>query len=343
MLSNLSFPYILGFITVVLSQKLDLSNWMKQKSSILWNMTLSELTILGTHDAGAYNLTKVQIPGYEPEFLEVMIYVGEQLGIPLEQVITLWGKAQPSNLYDQMMDGVRYIDLRCGWLEEPRHWVTFHWEAGNTTQVLMDDVAKFLKEHTNEIVLIEASHLDGINIDDDKLTKLVNIFENAFGDGTGIGLYPRINSSSAVFPTYGEMISKGYRVFLSLSNDEFAGKYDNIQYGEIFENTYANSPNLTKMMEFNDEQVTKFNTNGTNPNALFKISWTLTPDGDTILGMLVPGKPYSLLELADIADAQMWNWTESKLIQNLRIGNVFIFDDYPKAATEQILNTVYRS
>ena len=335
---------VLSIVSLIgISQELDLSNWMEQKSSILWNKTLSDLTILGTHDSGAYNLTRIQIPTYEPEFLEIMIYVGEQLGIPIEQVITMWGKSQPSNLYDQMMDGVRYIDLRCGWLEEQLNWVTFHWEAGHKIQILMDDVAKFLKQHTKEIVLIEASHLDGINIDDNKLRKLVNIFQIAFGNGTGIGLYPRINNSSSVFPTYGEMISKGYRVFLSLSNDKFVAKYNNIQYGEIFQNTYANSDNVTYMMQFNDKQVMRFNHNETNSNALFKISWTLTPNGDTILNTLVPGKPHNLLELAEIADKQMSNWTQTKFNDNLRIGNVFIFDNYPKAATQQIINTLYVS
>merc|ERR1712154_559113 len=171
---------------------------------------------------------------------------------------------------------------------------------------------------------------EGIDIDDSKLKKLVDIFEQKF-NGTEIGLYPRIDNKQNVFPTYGEMISEHHRVFLSLSNDQFASKYDNIQYGEIFENTYADSPNVTEMIQFNDKQVAKFNNNQTNKNALFKISWTLTPNGHSILDTLVPRKPHNLLELADIANARMWNWTNNKFKQNLRIGQVFIFDDYPKA------------
>eukprot|EP01084_Bolivina_argentea_P126339 223715_1 len=161
-------PFCL-FLTVMVvhSQPLDLSNWMQIKSHILWNLTLSELTILGTHDSGAYNLTRVQIPTYEPEYLEVLVYVAEQLGIPLQELITMWGKAQPSNLYDQMMNGVRYIDLRCGYLDVTHEWVTFHWEAGLPIQALVNDVARFLNEHPKEIVLIEASHFDGYNINEE--------------------------------------------------------------------------------------------------------------------------------------------------------------------------------
>ncbi len=52
----------------------------------------------------------------------------------------------------------------------------------------------------------------------------------------------------------------------------FFDPYPNIWYN-IFQNTYADSPNITKMEEFNDQQVQLFNNGGTNPNLLFKISW----------------------------------------------------------------------
>ena len=109
-----------------------------------------------------------------------------------------------------------------------------------------------------------------------------------------------------------------------------------------FNNTYANSDNVTYMMEFNDKQIKYYNNDGYKKDALFKISWTLTPNGDTILDMLKPHDPHSLLELADIADAQMANWTQNKIVkQNLTIGNIFIYDNYPNAAIEQILNEIY--
>merc|ERR1711933_25509 len=96
------------------------------------------------------------------------------------------------------------------------------------------------------------------------------------------------------------------------------------------------------MMEFNDKQVERFNNNQTRSDSLFKISWTLTPDGDSVLEMLIPGKPYDLIELADIANAQMWDWVQGKLKQNQRIGNIFIFDDYPNAPIEQMIDALYR-
>ena len=68
---------------------------------------------------------------------------------------------------------------------------------------------------------------------------------------------------------------------------------------------------------------------------------TLTPDGDSVLDMLIPGKPHDLIELADIANEKMLNWTETKLKEKLMIGNVFIFDDYPRAPIEEILNALY--
>ncbi len=43
---------------------LDLANWMNIKKDSLWNLTLQDMTILGTHDSGAYNLTHDMLPGF---------------------------------------------------------------------------------------------------------------------------------------------------------------------------------------------------------------------------------------------------------------------------------------
>ena len=90
------------------------------------------------------------------------------------------------------------------------------------------------------------------------------------------------------------MIESGKRVFLSL-DDTLSDNYDTIWPGYMFENSYADSDKLAEMESFNDEQVIKFNTAATNQSALFKISWTLTTQGDTIAKSILPQKPHSLM------------------------------------------------
>ena len=56
---------------------------------------------------------------------------------------------------------------------------------------------------------------------------------------------------------------------------------------------------------------------------------------------LLPKEPHNLLELGALADEYMWNWTESKLKENMQIGNVFIFDNYPKVPAAKMIDALY--
>eukprot|EP01084_Bolivina_argentea_P216242 367418_1 len=320
------------------AQTLDLHNWMKTKSNSLWNKTLSELTILGTHDSGSYNLTHEMMPGGEPKFLLELIKVGEELGIPVDEVITLWSRSQPSNLYNQLLNGTRYFDMRCGFTNNT--WFTYHGQTGNTIKDISTDIKRFLDTYDQEIVLIEANGITGSKLNNSDVQILIELFINIFGDY----LYPRRSYPNDGFPTYGQMINSKHRILLSINwRNEIIEQYNNIWYGNTFQNTYANSDNLTTMINYNDKQVGRFNNNQTTNNELFKISWTLTPNGDTILRSVEVHQPHDLIQLADTANIAMWNWTQNKLInQNLRIGNIFIFDDYFTSSTQQIINALYK-
>ncbi|ETO22609.1 hypothetical protein RFI_14585 [Reticulomyxa filosa] len=301
------------------------------------------------------------LPGAEPKDLEALIDLAEMLNIPIWIVITRWSRSQPFGFYEQMMSGVRYFDLRCGWMHKWMQWVAFHGEAGQAISTLMLDVKEFLDEHPQEIVLIEASHLDGSPTELQKQW-LVNNFTEIFGDY----LLP----VQSTYPTYGQMVTSGQRVFLSL-DDSIVSNYNNIWPGTAFENTYADSAQLREMMQYNNMQVALFNANLTNSNSLFKISWTLTPQTATVISTVEPHSPHTLLvtymymmflvitlnryihkyvklnnnnnkkELAAVANAEMWTWASQQFGRNLRIGNIFLYDDYPTASIVEIINALY--
>jgi hypothetical protein len=97
-----------------------------------------------------------------------MIRVAEKYNVPVWEVITPWGLAQDHDFYTQMYGGIRYFDLRCGWDDTNKQWRTFHFEFGTPIETLLSQIAQFLADYTSEIVVIEASHLDGNPSDDDK-------------------------------------------------------------------------------------------------------------------------------------------------------------------------------
>ena len=316
---------------------LDLANWMKIKSDSLWNSSLRDLTILGTHDSGAFNLTKYLVPGSQPEWLLVAITVGEDIGLPVEDVVSGWSIAQPSNFTQQLLNGIRYFDLRCGWDSQFNDWFAVHNEIGPKILKLIQEIKSFLDIYTKEIVLIECSHLYG-NPTQANILQLINYFRDTFDNLLYNQSNPNLNGNT--FPTYGNMIESDERVLLSLSND-LANNFSRIWNGNMWYNTYADSDNVTYMMQFNDIQSKRFNNGSIPRNQLFKISWTLTPNGDTVLKMELPDHAHTLLELADVADQYMWQWVSNKLNNSLKIGNVFLYDNFPKAPIAKILNMLY--
>lgn len=75
----------------------------------------------------------------------------------------------------------------------------------------------------------------------------------------------------------------------------------------MINNDYANSPDLSKMEDHNDKQIDRL-ASINNKNILYKTSWTLTPDASTIVSMVLPWKPSSLLQLSDTANTDLDNW-----------------------------------
>ena len=347
LLSLYLFIYIIDVKTSYLANDhdivtLDLANWMKIKSDSLWNSSLRDLTILGTHDSGAFNLTKYLMPRSQPEWLLIAMAVAEHTGLPVEDIFGDWSITQPSDFSQQLHNGVRYFDLRCGWDSRYNDWFVFHIETGQKISKVIQQIKSFLDVYTNEIVLIESSHLYG-NPTQHEILRLINYFIDTFGDllydESNLN-HPDMYSSNILFPTYGNMIELNQRVFLSLSND-LSKNFSSIWNGDIWYNTYANSDNVRYMMHFNDMQIKRFNNGSISQNELFKVSWTLTPNGDTVLRMMLPNHPHTLLQLAENADKYMWSWVENKVNNSMKIGNVLLFDNFAAVPIGKILNMLY--
>jgi hypothetical protein len=88
--------------------------------------TLGELVLPGTHDSGSFNLTKEVVEGVTSEFYRDVIEIAEGLGVPIWDFTVPWALAQDYDVYMQLVGGIRYIDLRCGWDHITQQWRTFH-------------------------------------------------------------------------------------------------------------------------------------------------------------------------------------------------------------------------
>jgi hypothetical protein len=287
--------------------------------------SLLDITIPGTHDSGAYNLTDSLMPGDQSDNIEELIWVAEHLFKPVGDIIRGWATSQDRTFTQQLEGGIRYFDVRAGWDAKTNTWRAFHLVMGNSVLDLLREVKAFLDTHPKEIVILEVSHFEGY-----PTTENISELEAGIIDIFGSLLIPPTESLKTPIR---DLIERGTRAFVAMDKVPIAGY---VWDTDIIYNTYANSAKLSEMESYNIKQIANY-MSGSYSNILFKISWTLTTDADTVLSSILPGTPNNLIELADTANTELTAfWTAQKAVNN-RMGNILIIDHFQ---TSSIMATV---
>jgi len=243
-----------------------------------------------------------------------------------------WSVAQTKSVFEQLSGGIRYLDIRCGFVTSTQTWIVHHGVVpGNPLQMILQDVDRFLKANLKEIVVLELSEFKvfnaeslGTSVSVAQKASLVKLIKSSLGSHLASK-----TSASATLGTYLKL-SNGHdqRAVVSTSG---LGVDDSLLWEGFLINDYANTPILGKMVEHNTALVKKLESEKKkNAGKMTKLSWTLTPQSDTVLHGLEPcstSHPRSLLELAKIANDQFptwWKGMSSKLRGSV---NVVLFDN----------------
>ena len=302
------------------SASINTSIWMEELLPKIGHLHLVNLTLPGTHDTASFTLTSALSPDPTGSaVLDEMVRLAERLGIPLQDVITPWALAQSKNLYDQAEDGMRYFDIRAAY--NGTDWCSYHFELGLPIYTHLSAFKSFLILHPNEILVIEVSHLASVKLTQTNLNYLRDMIVRIFGTL----LYPRTSDFSAM--TISDMIARNERAVISFSDDRTIVNCTLLWYGSSMINSYANSDSLTQMTAYNWQQVLSFNNLSSLPaNALYKLSWTLTPQVSTIVDSVLPGKPKSLRSLADIGNSGLSGFASVVLKKGWRLCQLLLID-----------------
>jgi len=305
-----------------------LAGWMGDPAVAA--LKLTELTLPGTHDSGAYRLFAEKAQ-HMPSDITKYESLARSFGVdakPFEAIVVReWSVAQTQTVYKQLLGGIRYIDVRACFIASKEHpsgvWTVHHGVApGYSVQTILSDVKKFLDENPSEVVLTELSHFSGCSAAA-ATTQQVASLSALVGSVLGTEL---IESAAALTSTIGQLVARKTRALVTMPGA-----------GDVFENDYANTADLQKMEAHNVELVAKLKNRGASPNKLTKLSWTLTPDEATIskgVSSCVQGQTatHSLLQLADTAGAAFVNWfNKLSLVRNAAqmplVANVILFDN----------------
>ena len=311
----------------------SLADWMAEDAASLYARTLHEVTLPGTHDSGAYWLSKQTIPDarFPPQWAAAAIAAAERLGVPVDEIITAWALTQTADVGEQLRAGFRYLDLRAGW--NGTAWCVHHAEVGVALSVVLDDLAAFVKRHRGEFVVAQVSHLDGAFSSAEK-AKRVRELKASLTDALRGHLVPvAVTGVGALIlnDTIGEMVARDERVLVVFGDGDYSDVFGDYSSGRAnarddddasdadaflwppwtLHNGWADTDDPDALVRFATDETIAFNDKGGGggggsfgePGSLFKLSWTLTAQTSTVLESVLPGEPKSLREL-DAAGAR---------------------------------------
>eukprot|EP01083_Nonionella_stella_P122396 368222_1 len=122
--------------------------------------TLQEIVLPGTHGAGAYEL-ELKMGTTTKWDLNKIYDAAKQWDIEFGYIARAWLATQAHSIYDQLVFGIRYLDLRAIWNPEESEWRHVHVFYGGPFDISIFELARFLKEHPKEIVVVELQHILG--------------------------------------------------------------------------------------------------------------------------------------------------------------------------------------
>lgn len=245
----------------------DGPDWMSVDAAVVYPRTLAQLTLPGTHDSGAYRLTKQLMPDrrFPTPWAAAAIALAERLHVPVDRVITPWALTQTMDVAAQLRAGYRYVDLRAGW--NGTHWCAHHAEVGTPVRTVLRDVAGFVATHPGEVVVVQVSHLDGFPTDDEVRALATTIGEELLGvlvplpphraithpadgvaaphggggGGGGGGVYGQTvrgggggvdngTAAPSLDRTVGEMVESGERVLVTFGDGDYRASHSGAVY-----------------------------------------------------------------------------------------------------------------
>lgn len=155
------------------------ADWMAGLPA-LSRLPLTQLPIPGTHDSGSYAITarsEWALTGKSqfgvltelPEFLQDLL---------VKPIAAAWGKTQDNNIHDQLVSGIRYLDLRL--TREPDGQIYFeHGLRSEPASVGVEDIGAFANAHPKELVVV---YVQGINnFDPETHAEFIAGMKAAFG------------------------------------------------------------------------------------------------------------------------------------------------------------------
>ena len=307
------------------------ATWMSTKG--IRDKTFGDVVVPGTHDSATAYLSSRLQPGSRsqlPKWASEALKIAEAVGVPADRLVRRWARAQTDSVGAQLERGARYLDLRAGWDGDSTAWRIHHALEGQAVDEILEEIKVFLVERPSEVVIVELSHFLG-DPDAEAVARLARVVDEIFGDL----LAPFPGNTAALYEMKigRDFVDKNRRCVVVFEDDEVGARHK-FWPSRAVTNTYADSDETDVMRAFNRDVVRAFNDPDFTPDAVLKLSWTLTTQPKTILESFNPIKhhPKSLVELASTrANPFLSSFIADATDHRCSLGHIIVIDDFAGA------------
>ncbi|XP_067936287.1 PI-PLC X domain-containing protein 3-like [Watersipora subatra] len=133
-------------IQALLFPRYNTATWMHDLYKNCPTAKLNEIAIPGSHDSATDMMTSDSPYAKFNKYHRVS-----------QDLVCMWAKTQHHSIYDQLMDGIRYLDLRLE--NHTSGWKTFHGLLSNCLIDVLDEIGRFATNHNREIIILDFQHL----------------------------------------------------------------------------------------------------------------------------------------------------------------------------------------
>lgn len=287
--------------------------WMSNLEEMgIGNQNLLNIIIPGSHDSATSNIneTKEYASNAPPILLKAKKFY---TGTKLKNLVVRWAIAQERNVFQQLCDGIRYIDLRVCSVKNPGDKVgtmyTCHSVISDKLEDVLNDIKEFTEKHPKEILIIDFNHFYDMDAPTHK--SLVNMIETKYSSR----LIKKEMSLTSKIENYWK---EGKSIIVLYDKTTVANEYDFLWPQVHIYSAWMNSPTLEDLkeklynhMQFRNALITgKISDKKYDFRNIFHVcQGIVTPDTKMIVGSVISRRKFeSLIQLGKVVTPAFIQW-----------------------------------
>ncbi|XP_066930790.1 PI-PLC X domain-containing protein 2-like [Clytia hemisphaerica] len=211
------------------------SRWMSNLPSHLTKISLNRLAIPGSHNSGAYSLNPTT--PMSPDKSKLI----KTFGNCNKQFVINWSLCQSMTITEQLNHGVRYFDMRPGFIDYEDDFFFVHGVHGVLIRDLLHQMRQFLDFNPREVILVDFNHFH--SFDEIRHKRLVEMIHKVFDSL----LVPRDIFDDVTF-TLSDLWRMDKRVILSYKHEETCSKHNAFWFSrECVNSPWFNTNNISTL------------------------------------------------------------------------------------------------